>query len=295
LIVLTVSGGVCYWLARYLTSPVVKLRDATRRFAGGELTVRIGTGVGNRKDELSELAGDFDRMAERISSLMAQQRQLLRDISHELRSPLTRLVVAVEIARRQAGEEVTAILDRIETEANLLNEMIGQVLTIARLDSDVEGIRMVPINLTELVTDITADANFEAQSRDCAVELVEAMPCIVPGNEELLQRAIENVVRNAVIYTHEHTTVEIRLRRSVYNARSSAEISVRDHGQGVPEVDLPHLFRPFHRVSNARERQTGGTGLGLAITERAVNLHGGSVTVANAEGGGLTVSIQLPM
>jgi signal transduction histidine kinase len=295
LIVLVISGGVCYWLARYVTSPVVTLSEATRRFAGGDLAVRIGKGIGNRKDEFSELAADFDHMAERISLLMAHQRQLLRDISHELRSPLTRLNVAVELARRQAGEEAMPILNRIEAESNVLNEMIGQVLTITRLDSEIEGIRMVPVDLTELVMEITADANFEAQARNCTIDLVESTPCTVSGNEELLHRAIENVLRNAVIYTHENTTVDIRLRRTLHNATSYAEIVVRDRGPGVPESDLPNLFRPFYRVSNARERQTGGTGLGLAITKRAVDLHGGSVTVSNAEGGGLSVEIRLPL
>lgn len=295
LIVLVISGGVCYWLARYVTSPVVTLSEATRRFAGGDLAVRIGKDIGNRKDEFSELAADFDHMAERISLLMAHQRQLLRDISHELRSPLTRLNVAVELARRQAGEEAMPILNRIEAESNVLNEMIGQVLTITRLDSEIEGIRMVPVDLTELVMEITADANFEAQARNCTIDLVESTPCTVSGNEELLRRAIENVLRNAVIYTHENTTVDIRLRRTLHNATSYAEIVVRDRGPGVPESDLPNLFRPFYRVSNARERQTGGTGLGLAITKRAVDLHGGSVTVSNAAGGGLSLEIRLPL
>jgi signal transduction histidine kinase len=295
LVILLISGGVCYLLARYFTSPVVTLREATRRFAGGNLSVRIGKGIGNRKDELSELATDFDHMAERISSLMAQQRQLLRDISHELRSPLTRLNVAVELARRQAGDDAKPILDRIETEANVLNEMIGQVLTIARLDSETESIEMTPVDLRELVTEITEDANFEAQGRNCTVEIVESSQCTVSGNEALLRRAIENVIRNAVVYTHENTKVEIRLRCIIHDSTSYAEVAVRDHGPGVPESDLPDLFRPFYRVSNARERQTGGTGLGLAITKRAVSLHNGTITVANVQGGGLIVEILLPL
>jgi two-component system sensor histidine kinase CpxA len=295
LIILLISGGVCYWLARYVTSPVVTLREATRRFAGGDLTVRIGKGTGNRNDELSGLAADFDHMAERISSLLAQQRQLLRDISHELRSPLTRLNVAVELARRQAGNDAKPILDRVEAEAHILNEMIGQVLTVARLDSETEGIPMTPVDLEELVAEITADANFEAQARNCTVEIVESHQCTMSGNEELLHRAIENVVRNAVVYTYEHTKVEVSLRCITHDSISYAEIAVRDHGPGVPESDLPNLFRPFYRVSNARERQTGGTGLGLAITKRAVNLHNGNVTVANAQGGGLIIVMLLPL
>ena len=295
LIVLIISGVVCYWLARYVTSPVVTLQKATRRLASGDLTVRIGKGIGNRKDELSELATDFDHMAERIGSLMAQQRQLLRDISHELRSPLTRLNVAVELARRQTGEEATPSLDRIEAESNVLNEMIGEVLTIARLDSEIEGIRMIPVDLKGLVTDIIANANFEAQTRSCSVQLVQSIPSAVLGNAELLHRAIENVIRNAVHYTQEGTTVEIELRHADHDGASYGEIIVRDHGPGIPESDLPYLFRPFYRVSNARERQTGGTGLGLAITKRAVSLHNGMIKVSNAEDGGLSVEICLPL
>jgi two-component system sensor histidine kinase CpxA len=295
LVILLMSGGVCYLLARYFTTPVVTLREATRRFAGGNLSVRIGKGISNRKDELSELATDFDHMAERISSLMAQQRQLLRDISHELRSPLTRLNVAVELARRQAGDDTKPILDRIETEATVLNGMIGQVLTIARLDSETESIEMTPVDLKELITEITEDANFEAQARNCTVEIVESTRCTVSGNKELLRRAIENVIRNAAVYTHKNTKVAISLRNTIHDSTSYAEIAVRDHGPGVPESDLPNLFRPFYRVSNARERQTGGTGLGLAITKRAVSLHNGTITVTNAQGGGLIVEILLPL
>lgn len=295
LIVLVISGGVCYWLARYLTSPVVKLQEATRRFAGGEMSVRIGRGIGNRKDEFTGLAEDFDRMAERIGTLMAQQRQLLRDISHELRSPLTRLNVAVELARRQGGTKITTILDRIEAEAELLNDMIGQVLTLARFDSDAEAIQMAPVDLTALVQEITADANFEAQARKCTVQVVASTGCTVLGNEGLLRHAIENVIRNAVVHTRQNTVVEVQLARAGGNGTSYAEITVRDHGQGVPEADLPHLFDPFYRVSDARERQTGGTGLGLAITKHAVNLHQGTVTALNTPEGGLVAVIRLPV
>ncbi len=295
LIVLVISGGVCYWLARYLTSPVVKLQEATRRFAGGEMSVRIGKGLGNRKDEFSGLAEDFDRMAERIGTLMAQQRQLLRDVSHELRSPLTRLNVAVELARRQGGTKITTILDRIEAESGLLNDMIGQVLTLARFDSDAETIQMAPVDLTALVQEITADANFEAQARKCTVQITANTGCTVLGNEGLLRRAIENVIRNAIIHTRQNTVVKVQLTRTGDNGTSYAEITVRDHGQGVPESDLPHLFDPFYRVSDARERLTGGTGLGLAITKHAVNLHQGTVMALNAPEGGLVAVVRLPV
>ena len=246
--------------------------------------MRIGKNTGKWKDELSELADDFDGMAERIESLLTQQRQLIRDISHELRSPLARLAIAVELVRRQTGEESITALDRIEREAILLNEMIGQVLAISRFESNIETIQIAPVDLTILLEEITDDANFEAHARNCIVQLIESRECIISGNEEWLRRAIENVVRNAVRYTYMNTTVDIRLKQTALNSTSYAEISIRDHGPGVSEANLPHLFRPFYRVSNARERQTGGTGLGLAITERAVAFHNGSITASNVPG-----------
>jgi two-component system sensor histidine kinase CpxA len=295
LMILAVSGGVCYGLARYLTAPVIKLREATQRFAGGDLTVRVGKEVSKRKDEFSGLAEDFDRMAERIESLMTQQRRLLGDISHELRSPLTRLKLALELARRQTGTEAMTALNRIETEAELLAEMIDQVLTLTRLEGGIEGAPVTSVDVAKLVAEIADDADFEAHARNCTVSLAESAACTVLGNEELLRRAIENIVRNAVRYTGENTTIDITLRRVTDDSISYAEISVRDHGQGVSEEEIPHLFRPFYRVSNARERQTGGAGLGLAITERAVSLHHGSVRVSNAVDGGLIAVIRLPL
>jgi signal transduction histidine kinase len=293
--ILAVSGGVCYGLTRYLTAPVIKLREATQRLAGGELSVRVGKDVGKRKDEFGGLAEDFNRMAQRIESLMTQQRQLLGDISHELRSPLARLNLALELARRQTGMEAVTALNRIETEAELLKEMIDQVLTLTRLEGGIEGVQMASVDVAKLVTEIADDADFEAHARNCGVRLSESTGCTVLGNEELLRRAIENIARNALRYTRENSTIDIALRRTTDDSISYAEISVRDHGQGVPEEELPHLFRPFYRVSNARERQTGGAGLGLAITERAVNLHHGSVKISNAAGGGLLAVIRLPL
>jgi signal transduction histidine kinase len=296
LIALVVSAGVCYALARYLTIPIIKLRGVTQRLAGGDLAVRIGKILSKRKDEFSGLAEDFDHMAQRIESLMNRQRQLLGDISHELRSPLTRLNLALELARRKtANAETTAALDRIETEAGLLEEMIAKLLTLTRLESGAEKVKMGPVDLTKLVADIAADADFEARAHNCNTRIVESVPCNISGNVELLQRAIENVVRNAVRYTQDGTTVEITLQKTAETSDAYARITVRDYGPGVSEDELTLLFHPFYRVSNARERQTGGTGLGLAITQRAVNLHHGSVVASSAEDGGLIVTIQVPL
>ncbi|MBF0495457.1 MAG: HAMP domain-containing protein [Deltaproteobacteria bacterium] len=293
-VILIISGAIFHWLARYLVSPVIALSDATRRFAAGELNVRIGKSLGKRKDELSELANDFDLMAERIESLMTLQRQLLGDISHELRSPLARLNVALELARRQTGPMAEKFLNRIEQEAESLNEMIGQLLSLTRLEGGFGGILMTPVNLTRLVHEVVKDGDFEAQGSNRGVKLLESEDCIIHGNEKLLGRAIENVVRNAIRYTAEKTEVEISITKDEHQPVPYAVISVRDHGQGVPDSELVNLFRPFYRVSNARERETGGTGLGLAITDRAVRQHGGIIRAVNAAGGGLIVEIRLP-
>jgi two-component system sensor histidine kinase CpxA len=286
------TGGLfCYWLARHLTSPVEKLRAATQELAAGNLSVRVLPTMGKRRDELASLAADFDLMAEKIESLIQSQRRLLGDISHELRSPLARLNVALELARQRSGPEAASALERIQHEAESLNEMIGQLLALTRLESGAEGLKKTSFDLVELVGAITADAQFEAASRARSVLFKTSSHCMIVGNELLLRRAIENVVRNAVQYTAEGTEVEVELR-----AEAGAVITIRDHGPGVPENALLEIFRPFYRVDDARDREAGGVGLGLAIADRAVRLHGGKVEAANEPtGGGLVVTIMLPV
>lgn len=287
-----ISGVICYLLTLYLTRPILRLRTAARQLAEGDLSARAGPEMERRGDELGDLVRDFNLMAERIEALLTSQRQLISDISHELRSPLARLNVALGLARQRAGQSVAPQLDRIEREAERLNEMIGNLLALARMQGASGPPEQSRINLDELVREVAADAAYEAQEHHCNVRLVASQPsCTTLGSPELLRSAVENVVRNAVSYTAEGTDVEITLRPI---SASAAEIAVRDHGPGVPDAELPNLFRPFYRVANARERQTGGSGLGLAITERAVRLHGGTVHVENVPGGGLTVVLRLP-
>ena len=288
-----VSGFVCFWLARYLTGPIVRLRATTHQLASGNLGARaVET---KRADEIAELVHDFNRMAERLEALLNSQKQLISDISHELRSPLARLSVALGLARQRAGEDASKALDRIELEADRLNEMIGKLLTLARLESGEPPAEPSPVRILELLQDVVADADFEAHSRDCSVKLVQAEDCTTVGNPELLRSAFENVVRNAVRYTAAASEVEIRLNCQTQNGSGSlAVITVKDHGPGVPDEEIGNLFRPFYRLDAARERQTGGAGLGLAIAERAVRLHQGSITARNAPGGGLVVEIRLP-
>ncbi len=295
LVVLTVSGLICYVLARYLTAPVLGLGAAVKRFASGDLSVRVGPALGNRNDEISRLAHDFDGMAERIESLLTSQRVLLRDISHELRSPLARLNVALELCRKGSDPEITKNLDRIEREACRLNELIEQLLTLNRVESGISGLEQTRIDLARLIQEVSEDADFEARSLNRRVEVLSRDECSVDGNEDLLRRAIENVARNAVRYTQEGGAVDISLRRIQDDGTPRGVITIRDHGRGVPEESIPHLFKPFYRAGHGRDRESGGAGLGLAITEAAVRLHNGTVQAMNAGDGGLIIEISLPI
>jgi len=294
LIAIVSSGVVSYFLARYLTAPVVRLRTATQQLAAGDLTARAEAPPKRRRDEIAELVRDFNGMAARLEDLVNAQNRLLNDVSHELRSPLARLNVALGLARQRTGPEAQGALERIEREAERLNELIGRLLEIARLESG-EEVQKSAVNLAEMLHEICKDADFEAQSRNCRVKCVIADACIVMGHARLLHSAIENVVRNATRYTREGTEVEIRLEKAQDANGAEAVVRVTDSGPGVPEEDLHKLFRPFYRLDDARNRQTGGVGLGLAITERTVRLHGGRVKAANRPEGGLIVEIRLPL
>lgn len=290
------SGLVCYLLAGYLVKPVVRLREAAQKLAAGDLTARAGGGTG-RGDEISQLVGDFDTMAERLEKLVNAQARLLNDISHELRSPLARINVALALARQRSGREAEAFLDRMDLESERLNELVGRLLTIARLDSGGEGIQKQEVDLGELIQEIAEDADFEAQGRGSHVIASIRNACVVEGNPSLLHSAIENVVRNAARYTADGSSVEVSLEEDRRGIAPEAIIRVNDSGPGVPEDALEKMFLPFYRIDDARGRQTGGVGLGLAITQRAVKTHGGTVRARNRnrKEGGLTVEIRLPL
>ena len=204
--------------------------------------------------------------------------------------------VHAQIRERQVCEHRTRghALDRIARESHRLNEMVGQLLTLARWENGADGLHREEVDLKRLVEEVAADADFEARGRDCKVRVTHSDECRMTGNPPLLRSAVENVVRNAVRYTAEGTTVDVSLRRQREGDGDYAVISVRDRGAGVPEDALADIFRPFHRVEEARDRESGGAGLGLAITKRAVELHGGSVAAANIPEGGFVVEIRLP-
>ena len=295
LMVVSLIGGLfCYGLARYLTTDIRKLRETTHEFADGNLAARVGTKLVKRRDEIAQLGRDFNLMAERLQSMVAAQHRLLGDISHELRSPLARMSVALELARKRSSSEARSALDRIEREAETLNEMIGQLVSLTRLESGTDGLKRTNVDLARLVRDVADDADFEARSRNRSVQIVTCDECSTAGTEELLRSAVENVVRNAVRYTAEGTQVEIALQARNGAGGHAAVITVRDHGHGVPEELIENIFRPFYRAEDARDRESGGSGLGLAITARAVHLHRGTVKATNATGGGLEVTMTLP-
>jgi two-component system sensor histidine kinase CpxA len=290
LIALLVSGLVCFWLARHITRPITRLRLATQKLSKGNLGVRVGRELGRRQDELASLGADFDRMAEQLQTLLLSQQRLIRDVSHELRSPLARLQVALELARKRSHGEADNELDRIEFEAERLNELIGQVLALARMETRSRELDCRDIDVQQLLETIVGDAQFEAQANQRQIVLEATSPCRLAVDEQLLHSAIENIIRNAIKYTAPDTRVEVRLDCN----DTAVHIGIRDHGPGVDENRLQDLFKPFVRLSEARERDSGGYGLGLAIAEHAVRLHDGRIEARNCADGGLLITIELP-
>jgi len=289
-----ISGLVCLLLARYLTTPILRLSRATHQFASGNLSLRVAPTMGRRRDEIADLAHDFDSMAERLQALIGAQQQLLSDVSHELRSPLARLQVALGLARQREKNQANAELDRIELEAERLNELIGQLLSLTRLESGTALTHAGPVDLTALLAEIAESTDFEARAENRQVRIIHSIPATLEANENLLRSALENVLRNAARYTDEHTSVDVSLQAD-HERTGWLLIQVRDHGPGVPEEMLTKLFEPFVRVGDARDRKSGGYGLGLAIAERAIRLHGGEISAANEPDGGLVVRIRLPV
>lgn len=289
-----VSGLVCLILARYLTAPIGRLRRATEAYAGGDLNPRVAPSLGSRRDEIADLARAFDHMAQRLQELMASQRQLLSDVSHELRSPLARLQVALGLARQRADGRAGAELDRIESETERLNDLIGQLLSLSRLEAGVMRPEHEAVDIGEILAAVAADADFEARANNRRVEIAMVTPTVIKGDAALLHSALENIVRNAVRHTAENTTVMLSLDRSAGRPKQLT-IRIRDYGPGVPEEMLPRLFEPFVRVDDARDRARGGYGLGLAIAQKAIRLHGGEVVARNEPDGGLSVIVTLPV
>jgi two-component system sensor histidine kinase CpxA len=291
LLAFAVTGGASWLLTRSITRPVRALGTATRQLASGDLGVRVEGRVSARRDEFGTLARDFDAMATRLRELLAGRERLLRDVSHELRSPLARMRVALGLARQNGGQPERE-LERLDAEVERLDRLIGQMLHLTRLDATTAEVLREDVDLVDLLDGITRDAAFEAQARRVVVRWrpPAAGGIVVRGNGGWLASAIENVVRNALRYTDEASTVDVVLGQGT----DAVRIEVRDRGPGVPEPELERIFEPFHRVAASRTRDSGGDGIGLAITARVLAAHGGRAEAANAPGGGLLVTLWLP-
>ena len=292
LIPMIIGALLCLVLVRHIVAPILALREAAVRLGGGDLKARAGESVTSRGDHIADLGRAFDGMAERIQELLTSQQRLMGDISHELRSPLQRLDVALTLARKGASPETAEYLDRAGRDAERMNEMVGQILALSHAELYPSGSLDAPVDLRRLLEEIVEDARFEGADEGKEATL-SILPCAVElhGDEQLLRSAVENVVRNALRATPSGGTVEMRAERR----GGEIVVSVRDQGPGVPEEELTRIFRPFYRLDASRDRKSGGTGLGLAIAERAVRCHGGTIVARNAPFGGLVVEIALPL
>jgi signal transduction histidine kinase len=274
-------------LAWYFAKPIRSLRAAFESVARGRFETRIGASMGRRNDELADLGQDFDHMAGRLESLIDAQRRLLHDVSHELRSPLARLQAAADLMRQQP-ERGSEFVERIERDTTRMDKLVGELLTLARLDTGMAGNLDEEADLCEIIAGIAEDAQFEADGKRCTIELDLNGPVVTRGNSELLHRAVENVVRNAVRHSREGGVITV----TGAAVKGGLRVSVADGGPGVPDRDLGSIFEPFFRSDPSRT--AAGHGLGLAITRRVVEAHGGTVSAANRPEGGLLVTLDLP-
>lgn len=286
-VAIVMSGLISFGLARYIAGPLQRMREAGGALGGGDLAARLPPRLTRRGDEIGGLARDFNRMAEQLSGLIQGQRQLLRDVSHELRSPLARIQVALSLAER---EHDPRHLERIRLESERLDALVGEILAYARLQH-ADPLESVDFDLVDCLTEIVADARLEGRSREVDVALEAPDRLEIHGDESMLARAIENIVRNAVRHTREGTTVTARLEAG----SDSIHLTVADQGPGVAAEELERIFEPFVRLSPGRSESGAGGGIGLAIARAAVERHGGGISARNVGSGGLEVNLTLPL
>lgn len=288
-----ISALISYFLARSLSRPLEKLRQASRKIAAGELGTRVGLAMTDRHDEFGQLATDFDAMASRLQAMQQANQRLLQDVSHELRSPLARLNVALEIARKKGAAQIESELDRIELESERLKTLVNDVLGLLRESSETVPKVDEEIELNALMDDLVEVVNYEVPQGNPGILWNPAESFRFLGDRELLWRAMENLLRNALRHTDPEKGVVLSLEQG--RGKKRIHMSVRDFGPGVSEGELERIFEPFYRVQESRDRGSGGHGLGLSIAANAVRRHGGTIQAANADGGGLIVRISLPL
>lgn len=285
-----ISGLICYLLSLYLTRPLRSLGIAAQSIATGKLNTRVGHLRGHYNDEIAQLSDEFDRMAERLETLINSKERLLQDISHELRSPLARLQIAIELGRNKTEHKADVEFKRMELECFRLNELISEILDFAHLDKSTTDLHLTEVNLPTLLMEIIKDANYESGNLN-RIQPGRMSPCHLLIDHRLIYRAVENIVRNALHYSP--TTEPIIVSLHYDELKKHIHIDICDKGPGVPEDQLGKIFNPFYRVDTSREKKTGGYGLGLAIASRAIQLHGGKISAQNSLEGGFLVKIIL--
>jgi two-component system sensor histidine kinase CpxA len=297
----SISCAVTVFLGVLVALPIRRLRQAAGEIAMGRLDTRVHWGrlpvnesVSKGGDDIDQLVRDFNHMAEQLESLAKAQRILLRDVSHELRSPLTRLGVGLGLARAQAPASMRESLDWIGGEAARLNTLVGQILSLSRLDAILRIDEPCLVSLSELVVDLLPDLQYEAARSDCVIGTTINGDCYVSGDEDLLRAAVDNVLRNAIKYASGGGLIHVETSTDERQGKKFFSVRVSDNGPGIPEHELGLVVEPFYRADRSRHRQQEGSGIGLAIVDRAARLHGGMVGIRNKPDGGLVVEICLP-
>lgn len=286
-----ISALVSLLLARYLAAPLGHLSRASRQFATGDLSVRVGAGLDRRQDEFGQLARDMDEMAGRLEQLQRANQRLLRDVSHELRSPLARLRVALEIARNKDRSTVAEELNRIELESERLEQLVDEVLSLLRESSGPVELKLSRFDLSDLLEDLVETVNYEISEGGEPIVLELQVPMQLDADRELIWRVFENLLRNALIHSGDAGGIRVHAQ-PVYGDK--IKVSVSDAGPGIDEAQIKNIFEPFFRLDEARNRNSGGHGLGLAIAASAVRRHDGRITASNRNDGGLEVTVVLP-
>jgi two-component system sensor histidine kinase CpxA len=287
-----ISALVSFFLARSLTAPLEELRTATRRIASGDLDARVAETIPQRRDEFGQLGADFNQMADRLQTMQRASRRLLRDVSHELRSPLARLTVALEIARKKGSDAIAPELNRIALEGERLESLVNDVLGLLRETSENSPKQDETLDLSAMLSELVEVVNYEVLDGKPGVQWQDPGPVSFVGDRELLWRTMENLLRNALRHTDKDRGVILKLLADA--SKLQLHISVRDFGPGVPEAELEKIFEPFYRVQESRDRNTGGHGIGLSIASAAVVRHGGVIHAENVADGGLCVNVCLP-